>query len=414
VGHQSKMEDNTGKNLLNILVVGTGMYVCGRGTDGYGTILPAIYEWARCGCLGDIYIVGTHIDGINTVKGKVEKLNKLFGFDIEPKCFPESGVCDPEVYKVAIREIPRPACAIVAVPDHLHREIAGDTVGNNIHTLVVKPLAPTVKEVVELIELQGKYGVYCAVEFHKRLDRSNLKLRDTVVSGKIGDPLCFIVEYSQRKSIPEEKFKSWVEVTNIFQYLGIHYVDIIYFVTRAIPNRVMATGQKGYLSSRGIDNYDSIQVIVEWEMPSGMKFISVFFTNWIDPESTSAMSNQRIKVIGTKGRYEADQKKRGICVTSDEGGIEEPNPDFCSMYGSRNGDISFQGYGIDSITRFLKDVTLIENGHLKVVDLECKRPTFKESIVPAVIIEAANKSLAENGRWINVIFEENRFISFEK
>ena len=414
MGHQSKMEDNTGKNLLNILVVGTGMYVCGRGTDGYGTILPAIYEWARCGCLGDIYIVGTHIDGINTVKGKVEKLNKLFGFDIEPKCFPESGVCDPEVYKVAIREIPRPACAIVAVPDHLHREIAGDTVGNNIHTLVVKPLAPTVKEVVELIELQGKYGVYCAVEFHKRLDRSNLKLRDTVVSGKIGDPLCFIVEYSQRKSIPEEKFKSWVEVTNIFQYLGIHYVDIIYFVTRAIPNRVMATGQKGYLSSRGIDNYDSIQVIVEWEMPSGMKFISVFFTNWIDPESTSAMSNQRIKVIGTKGRYEADQKRRGICLTTDENGIEEPNPDFCSMYGSQNGDISFQGYGIDSITRFLKDVAMIEDEQLKVEDLDCQRPTFKESIVPTVIIEAVNRSITENGRWVNVNFEENRFISFEK
>jgi hypothetical protein len=176
----------------------------------------------------------------------------------------------------------------------------------------------------------------------------------------------------------------------------------------------MATGQKGYLSSRGIDNYDSIQVIVEWEMPSGKKFTSGFFTNWIDPESTSAMSNQRIIVIGTKGRYEADQKKRGICVTSDEGGIEEPNPDFCSMYGSRKGDISFQGYGIDSITRFLKDVTLIENGHLEVEDLECKRPTFRESIVPAVIIEAANKSLAENGRWINVSFEENRFISFEK
>ena len=222
------MEGNTNIKLLNILVVGTGMYVCGRGTDGYGTILPAIYEWARCGCLGDIYIVGTHIDGINTVKGKVEKLNKLFGFDIEPKCFPESGVCDPEVYKVAIREIPRPACAIVAVPDHLHREIAGDTVGNNIHTLVVKPLAPTVKEVVELIELQERCGVYCAVEFHKRLDRSNLKLRDTVVSRRIGDPLYFIVEYSQRRSIPEEKFKDWVEGTNVFQYLGIHYVDIIY------------------------------------------------------------------------------------------------------------------------------------------------------------------------------------------
>jgi len=399
--------------LLNILVIGTGIYVCGRGTDGYGTILPAIYEWARCGRLGDVYIAGAHPEGIMAVREKIKELNKLFGFDIAPKYFPESDGYDPEAYEVAIRKVPRPACTIVVVPDNLHRKIAGDTVVNNMHTLVVKPLAPTVNEVVELIELQDAHGVYCAVEFHKRFDRSNLKLKDTVISGKIGDPLFFVVEYSQQKSIPEEKFKSWVEGTNIFQYLGIHYVDIIYFATRAIPNRVMAVGQKNYLSSRGIDNYDSIQVVVEWEMPSGASFSSVFITNWIDSERSSAMSDQKIKVIGTKGRYEADQKKRGICLTTDENGIEEPNPDFCSMYGSQNGDMSFQGYGIDSITRFFNDVTMIENEQLKVKDLDSQRPTFKESIVPTVIIEAVNMSIAENGRWVSTVFEDSRFSKFE-
>jgi predicted dehydrogenase len=398
---------------LNILVIGTGMYVCGRGVDGYGTVLPAIYEWARNGCLGDIYIAGAHSDGINAVKRKVEDLNGLFGFDIAPKYFPENDTYDSDAYKEAIHKIPKPACAIVVVPDNLHRIISGDTIINDIHTLVVKPLAPTVKEVFELIELQGESDVYCAVEFHKRLDRSNLKLRDTIANGKIGDPLYFIVEYSQRKSIPVDKFKKWVKDTNVFQYLGIHYVDIIYFVTRAIPKRVMAMGQKNYLSSRGIDNYDSIQVVVEWEMPTGIKFTSVFFTSWVDPESTSAMSNQKIKVIGTRGRYEADQKKRGICLTTDEDGIEEPNPDFCSMYSSLNCDISFQGYGIESITQFLKDVTLIETGYLKVEDLECQRPTFKESIIPTIIIEAANKSLVGNWRWINTVFEDNQFSGYE-
>jgi D-galacturonate reductase len=399
--------------LLNVLVIGTGLYVCGRGTDGYGTILPAIYEWARSGRLGDVYIAGAHPNGIMAVRAKIKELNKLFGFDIVPKYFPESDGYDPEAYEVAIRKVPKPACAMVVVPDNLHRKIAGDTVSNNIHTLVVKPLAPTVNEVIELIELQDAHGVYCAVEFHKRFDRSNLKLKDTIVSGKIGDPLCFVVEYSQQKSIPEEKFKSWVEGTNIFQYLGIHYVDIIYFTTRAIPKRVMAVGQKNYLLSRGVDIYDSIQVVIEWEMPSGTSFSSVFITNWIDPERSSAMSNQKIKVIGTKGRYEADQKRRGICLTTDENGIEEPNPDFCSMYGSQNGDISFQGYGIDSISRFLNDVTMIEDELLKVKDLDRQRPTFKESIVPTIIIEAVNMSIAENGRWVNTVFEDSRFSRFE-
>lgn len=398
---------------LDILIIGTGMYVCGRGTDGYGTILPAVYEWKKSGFAGGVHIAGTQPDGIRIVKKKVAELNKLFGFAVDVKYYPEQEMRDPEVYKKAIDDIPRPACAIVVVPDHLHRTVAGYAVENGLHTLVVKPLAPTIKETLELVELQERRNVYCAVEFHKRFDRSNLRLKDAISSGKIGEPLYFIVEYSQRKSIPTERFKKWVETINIFQYLGIHYVDIIYFATRAVPKRVMAIGQKNYLLSKGIDTYDSIQAFIEWEMPSGIRFNSSFFTNWIDPENTSAMSDQRIKVIGTKGRYEADQKNRGIRIVTDANGIEEPNPDFCSMYGTAVGDISFRGYGIESVLQFLDDVCGIESGTLNIAGLEGRRPTFKDSIVTTAIIEAVNKSLAENGKWINVKSNHGKSITLE-
>ena len=407
------MKDNINNSSLNILIIGTGMYVCGRGMDGHGTILPAVYEWKRHGKNGDVYIAGSQVEGIKVIKEKVKELNGLFNFEVAPKYFPETNTSNPEAYKDAIREIPKPACVVIVVPDNLHRKIAGHAIENGLHPLVVKPLAPTVKEVFELVELQEIHNVYCAVEFHKRFDRSNLKLRDTIAGGKIGEPLYCIVEYSQRKSIPKERFKEWVETTNVFQYLGIHYVDIIYYTTRAKPQRVMATGQKGYLSSKGIDTYDSIQAVIEWKLPSGVSFVSSFFTNWVDPEKSSAMSDQKIKVVGTKGRFEADQKNRGIYMINDETGAEEPNPDFCSMYGSENGGISFKGYGIDSITHFLNDVSLIESGDLKTEDLEDKRPTFKNAIVPTIILEAVNRSLEENGRWLCTKFNDNNFVGFE-
>lgn len=387
---------------MNILIIGTGMYVCGRGTDGYGTVLPAIYEWKqKLREIGNIYFVGTNSDGIKVLNGKVNELNKLFGFDIKPKYFPEKEVSDSDAFIKAICEIAKPACAIVAVPDNLHRKIAGCTIENGLHTLVVKPLAPTTQEVIELIELQQRYEVYCAVEFHKRLDLANLKLRDTIKNGKVGDPLYFVVEYSQRKSIPTERFKSWVETTNIFQYLGIHYVDIIYFATGAVPKRVMAIGQKNWLYSKGIDTYDSIEGIIEWEMPNKKGFSSYILTNWIDPESTSAMSDQRIKVIGTKGRFESDQKNRGITIVTDEKGVEEPNPYFCSVYG-QTGKISYRGYGIDSIHQFLNDAIQIEKGSLRIEDLEKKRSTFRQSIVPTKVLEAVNNSLNTNNKWIDI------------
>ena len=43
---------------LDIIVIGAGLYVCGKGTSGYGTIMPAIFEWKRHNKnIGDIHCV---------------------------------------------------------------------------------------------------------------------------------------------------------------------------------------------------------------------------------------------------------------------------------------------------------------------------------------------------------------------
>ena len=388
---------------LKVLVVGAGAYVCGRGADGYGTILPALYQTVKEGSPLEIKIAATLPASVKTLQEKAFGLQERYGFTIKIDCFPQRKTIDVNAYKKAIEEGGMPDCAIVSVPDHLHFDITSFLIEQNIHCLVVKPLAPTVDEVQRLVDMVDARGVYGAVEFHKRFDRSNLKLRDTVTQGMIGDPLYWIVEYSQRKSIPLETFREWVKHTNIFQYLGIHYLDIIYFVTKALPQRVMAVGQKRFLVSHGIDTYDSIQCMVEWEMPGGNRFTSTILTNWIDPEQTSAMSDQKIKIIGTKGRYEADQKRRGVHMVTDHNGIEEPNPDFSAGYGTPGEtDFSFRGYGIDSIQQFLSDVRLIRDGKLSPRDLEGRRPTFRAALVPTLALEAANQSLEKGGEWIDV------------
>jgi hypothetical protein len=165
--------------------------------------------------------------------------------------------------------------------------------------------------------------------------------------------------------------------------------------------RATAVGQKGLLRSNGFDTYDAIEAIVEWRMPSGKNFISNIITNWIDPETTSSISDQRIKIVGTKGRYESDQKYRGIKIVTDEKGIEEPNPYFCSPYGPR-GAMDYRGYGIDSVCQFLDDALNVESGKVAVADLEKKRPTFKQSIAPTAVLEAVNKSLKQRGAWMEI------------
>ena len=386
---------------MNILVIGSGMYVCGRSTDGYGTIIPAIFEWGKNNKIRNLYIAGTDPEGIRIAKDKIDELKRDMSVKITLEYFPKGNAKNLESYKEAIRKIPKPACAVIVVPDNLHREIAGYAIENGLHTLVVKPLAPTLREVQELINIQEKSGVYCSVEFHKRFDLANQKLKDVILEGTIGDPLRFLVEYSQRRSVPTKHFKKWVTKTNVFQYLGIHYVDIIHFVTHAIPKRAMAIGQKGWLITQGVNTYDAVQGTIEWEMPGGKKFLSYILTSWVDPENTSAMSDQRIKAVGSKGSFVSDQKNRGITIVTDKNGTEHPNPYFCAPYG-RKGDISYKGYGIESVCQFLNDVTQVVKGVLKPEDLEAKRPTFKESLIPTAVLEAVNKSLEKSGEWVTV------------
>ena len=261
------------------------------------------------------------------------------------------------------------------------------------------PLVSNLKDAKDLVSLADKKNLYAAVEFHKRFDKQNIIFRDHFNNGEIGSPVYSIVEYSQRKSIPTQIFKSWVNKTNIFQYLGVHYVDIMYFITNAVPKRVMAFGQKNWLKSKGIDVHDSIQAIIEWGMNDGTKFNQLIITSWIDPETSSAMSNQKIKLIGTKGRFTADQKNRGITFHSDDKQIENPNPDFCIPI-SINNQLTWQGYGIDSIKTFLFDTQEIYHNKKDLNDLEKIRPTFKEALISTSVIEAANLSLVNDG-WVS-------------
>lgn len=386
---------------LYILVVGTGMYTCGRGTEGYGTILPAVFEWKRNNPQGDIYLAGTSPESIRAAQGKIRELTERMGVQPSIRYFPEGSQADPHCYLEAIRMIPRPACAIIATPDHWHREMVGAAIEAGLHTQVVKPLAPTLREVRELIALQEKHRTYCAVDFHKRFDHANLKLKEALSSGLIGDPLYVVVLYSQRKSIPVIQFRKWVEKTTIFQYLGIHYIDIMYFAAQATPMRVMALGQKNWLAGQGVDTYDSVQGTIEWRLASGKTFTQFIFTNWIDPESTSALSEQSIRVIGTRGRFESDQKRRGVKMVTDQKGIEEINPYFTSVYPA-HGKLTYRGYGIESIETFLDDAAGVANGTVRIEDLEGKRSTFKHSIVPTAILEGIHQSLKTGGEWTNI------------
>ena len=388
---------------MDILIVGTGMYVTGRGTEEYGTILPAITEWERSDKpLGKVFLVGT--DSKHSLKAlqKAKSLQSITGVQYDVEVFPNIDGVGDKAYLEVLSTLKNTTCAFVAVPDHLHCEIATACIKRDLHTLVVKPLTPTVEEAEKLISLAKKNNVYGAVEFHKRWDRQNRILRDDYQAGKFGIPLYTWTEYSQRKSIPSQTFRTWVEQSNILQYLGVHYVDIIRYVTEAVPVKVMACGQKEWLKEQGLDVHDSIQCLVEWRTRECHHFIQTLLVNWIDSEQSSAMSDQKLKFVGTLGRYEGNQKERGVRLLYEDQKLEEPNPDFCRSYQRCDQTLEWEGYGIHSITTFLDDVSSIHENRIQPAQLEGSRPTFSEALYSTAVIEAAGKSLQNLSSWQHI------------
>ena len=392
-----------GSQPFDLVIVGAGMYVCGKGTEGYGTVLPAAFEACRQGWIKTIHLAAATKKSADLAKAKAEELKDLTKISPDIRFYPENGD-DPRAYMTAVKKASQPCGAIVSVPDNLHFDITKELIKKRIHVQVVKPLVSTIEENKKLIELRNKYNVYGCVEYHKRFDESNLKLFDLIRQGTLGELLHFRINYSQRKLIPLTMFQSWVDTTNIFQYLGVHYVDLIYFLTSAIPLRVMSIGMKKYLSGKGIDTFDTIQTLIEWQLADDKgSFLSSHLTGWIDPDVSTAMSDQRLEVIGTKGRYRSDQKDRGVTLTTDDFGCEQINPYFCQFYHDVDGQgLKINGYGPKSILQFVKDTADIIKGKKGPTDMMGLRATFDSSLCISMVLEASARSLAENNTWVRI------------
>tara|TARA_B100001093_G_scaffold389112_1_gene375294 strand:+ start:139 stop:1311 length:1173 start_codon:yes stop_codon:yes gene_type:complete len=385
---------------LKILIIGGGMYVSGRGTDNYGTIIPALLTAKKKGLIEEVFIATTSSKTAHSAYVTLKKISKLMQVKLKCGYIPKikSNVF---AYKEALK-IFDPDAVIISVPDHLHSKICLDVLSHKKHCLIAKPMAPTYKEGLKMLKASKKAGVVAQVEFHKRLDESNILLKESIYKKKIGTPLYVTIEYSQQKKIPEKFFKKWSSKTNIFAYLGVHYVDLLYFLTEYKPRSITAWGQKEYLIKKGIDTYDSMQVVIEWQNNKN-KFISSHITNWIDSNKSTALSDQKINFVGTKGRYQADQKNRGISLVTDFDGPKSLNPYFSSSFSfSRETPISFNGYGINNINQFLLDIIQYKEGKITLKQLDKSRPTFKSSIISTAVLDAAYKSLKNNNKKIKI------------
>ncbi len=378
------------------------MYVTGRHTSGPGSALGSIGELSKTLDIDSITVVSKSESSINDVNRSRDIINKELNIDVSIEFI---ALGDDSLNKLQdIISLNTFHCAIVALPDHLHYSFGKLLIENKIHCFFVKPLTPTLEESLDLVALQRKNKVLGVVDFHKRYDEVNLVIKDIINKGDIGSPLSATVEYSQKIEMPTIVFSDWIENSNVFQYLGVHYVDMIYFLTSYKPEKAMAVGTYGILQEKGIDTYDSIHATIVWYNKAYMeqKMVTQFSTSWIDPSTSSAMSDQKYTIIGTTGRIESNQKHRGVEVTTESEGIQSINPYFSKYLDNTTGGKTYSGYDFKSISQFLTDVNQVIKDIVFDKELYEFRPTLEDTLPTSSVIDAVNKSLIDYSNWVYI------------
>ena len=207
---------------MKVVIIGSGAYVTGRGGFGNGTILSSMYQYVKDGGIIDKIIITSP-----TSKSKLDVINAKE--NIESRVGMQLPVDFLELESISsLKRCFSEECVdlcIISIPDHLHSMYIKACIESGIAVLVVKPFTDNYEEALSLTEDAEKGGIYCGVEFHKRLDESNLYLKRRIKEGGLGELLYFVVNYSQRISIPTNTFRSWSSKTNIFQYLA--YIMLI-------------------------------------------------------------------------------------------------------------------------------------------------------------------------------------------
>jgi predicted dehydrogenase len=378
---------------MNLLIVGCGMYVTGRNGTGLGTVLASSLQTLGLDSKSTITICATKAENDVVVIESAERLNKSLGLS-KSVVYRQFDGSKEGLRRVAVDG--KINAAIIATPDHLHFTQIKELISLGIHCLCVKPLVLEADEHLELIKLASIKNVHCAIEFHKRWDETNLHVKKALKEQKIGKLHNITVDYSQRIEIPSEVFKGWVNETNIFQYLGIHYVDLIGWLTESRPIRLFCHGTVGELRKRGIETWDSIHVWLIWRCKNGDEFLSQFNLSWIDSNFSPALSDQQFSILGSLGRYEVDQRNRGISLQTQDSGLQYLNPWFSELLPALNGGLEMQGYGFRSISQFLADAKLILSGQLTPASLIDSRPSFSNCLGSTKVIERVNSCLKNN------------------
>lgn len=197
-----------------------------------------------------------------------------------------------------------------------HFEYVTAALNKGCHVFVEKPLAQTVAEAGQIVELAAKTGKKVVVGYILRHHPSWSKFVE--IAQTLGKPLVMRMNLNQQSSGKMwETHKQLMNSMSPIVDCGVHYVDVMCRMTKARPVRVQAIGARlsGEIKD-GMYNYGQLQVVFEdgsvgwYEAGWGpmMSETAFFIKDVVGPEGSLSF----IESVGESDDIDSHTKTKGL------------------------------------------------------------------------------------------------------
>jgi len=238
---------------------------------------------------------------------------------------------------------------IVATPDYAHDDSILTAIDNKCHVFIEKPMTMNPASAYNILINAAQKNVLICIDFHKRYDPDYIALRNCISEGKIGHPLYAHIHMEDKIEVPTS-WINWASKTSPIWFLGTHYFDLLRHLTNKEVISVFAKGQKTILINKGINTYDAVQCLLEFN--DG--FTASVNVGWVLPNGFEAIVRQGLHIVGTMGAVTIDSQDRVVRFFSDKASYTQNNHFILTE--NKNGIVKYSGYCFEPLKQFIGDL----------------------------------------------------------